>query len=364
MFNALGLNSGSLISARNFSRSLTSPSYSVFTKRSATSSSRARESRCTCASFQSRSSTTSLFPCAELSALPLCAQTGEDSRAKTIAFLKIVVLMAPRPADARKHNSCRVRLPRKSTKGRLRMSRGFQSGAIPTQAEFSGKNLLGELQFDFLTVHRVAEVEGRTFLAGDGKIHVPGNGRRCRTLRQALFRQLRFHGCAVFVSRSRLRPSSANAHTHPNLLVGAARRARAGHRIVASTPITHADRRIHADVARVGSFFLQGGCHHFRACGLGSRLRSSRREGEIIQRHVQSLVLVRIQSHFHHHAAAVHVRHELLPGLLGREQYDTDPDAILRSMQRIAVKRSARNRAPGSGKDDQRDQSENCGDAP
>src|SRR5579864_496087 len=57
MASCVGLNRGSLISARNLCLSLISPSHSVFTKRLETSASNAAASRFTWASFQRRSRT-------------------------------------------------------------------------------------------------------------------------------------------------------------------------------------------------------------------------------------------------------------------------------------------------------------------
>src|SRR3979490_2860425 len=61
MVAAVGLKSGSLMSERNLVLALTSPSYSVLTKRSATRASNDAESRLTWASFQRRSTTTRLL---------------------------------------------------------------------------------------------------------------------------------------------------------------------------------------------------------------------------------------------------------------------------------------------------------------
>src|SRR5215467_4431725 len=57
MVALVGLNRGSLMSARNRCLSLISPSHSVFTNRLDTSASSAAESRFTCASFHRRSRT-------------------------------------------------------------------------------------------------------------------------------------------------------------------------------------------------------------------------------------------------------------------------------------------------------------------
>src|SRR5579884_1806971 len=60
MVTRVGLNRGSLISARNCCLSLTSPSHSVFTNRPDTKASSAGASRFTCASFHRCSSTSNL----------------------------------------------------------------------------------------------------------------------------------------------------------------------------------------------------------------------------------------------------------------------------------------------------------------
>src|SRR5438477_2465468 len=125
MFIKLGLNSGSLMSARNLSRSLTSPSYSVLTNRSATNASRACESRWTCASFHRCSNTISLLCWAAESVLPVCDQAEEaSSRAQMAGFIAIVLITHPHQAltDARNHSNPAVSGSTKSAMFRLRMS--------------------------------------------------------------------------------------------------------------------------------------------------------------------------------------------------------------------------------------------------
>src|SRR5579864_3175314 len=89
-----GLNFGSLISARNLPRSLTSPSHSVFTKEPAIIPSNARSSRLTWASFQRRSSTISLVACESSLSRTVCANAPPLSRQKhktdLIAFALIM----------------------------------------------------------------------------------------------------------------------------------------------------------------------------------------------------------------------------------------------------------------------------------